>query len=55
MNSLEYAASFYDIQVKLKTPKHLILALNLIKIGTSLSMAQNLDFRHFCKRVFLMN
>jgi hypothetical protein len=50
-----YAPSFPDIQVVLKTPKHLILALYLTKIGTSLLIAQNLCFRHYCKRVFLLN
>jgi hypothetical protein len=51
----EYAASYYDIQINLKTPKHLILAFNFTEIGTSLLMAQNLSYRHFCKRVFLMS
>jgi hypothetical protein len=31
----EYASSYYDIQINLKTPKHLILAFNLTEIGTS--------------------
>jgi hypothetical protein len=31
----EYAAAYYDIQIDLKTPKHLILAFNLIDIGTT--------------------
>jgi hypothetical protein len=35
-NSLnEYAASYYDIQINRKTPKHLILAFNLTEIGTT--------------------
>jgi hypothetical protein len=46
---------FYDFQVNLKTRKHLILTLNLAKIGTSLLMAQNLCYRHLYRRLFLMN
>jgi hypothetical protein len=30
----EYAVSFHDIQVNVKTPKHPILAFYLTKIGT---------------------
>jgi hypothetical protein len=57
MNSLDSldAASFCDIQINLKSPKHLILVYNLTKISTSLLMAQNLCYQHFCMRVFSMN
>jgi hypothetical protein len=31
----EYAGSHYDVQINPKTPKHLFLAFNLTKIGTT--------------------